>query len=101
MKIRKNDIVRVISGKDRGKTGKVLRVVPKSGRIIVEGVNIYIKHVRPKKANTKGQIVKVTRSFDASNAMVVCQVCKRPTRTGYRTDGGKIRFCKKCKAPMR
>lgn len=101
MKIRKNDIVKVISGKDRGKIGKVLRVVPKSGRIIVEGVNIYIKHVRPKKANTKGQIVKVARSLDASNAMVVCSVCKKPTRTGYPADGEKVRFCKKCKAPIR
>jgi len=101
MKIIKNDIVKIISGKDRGRFGKVLRVVPKSGRIVVEGVNIYVKHVRPKRANTKGQTVKVSRPLDASNAMVVCQVCKKPTRTGYNMNGEKTRFCKKCKAPIR
>ena len=101
MRIRKNDIVKIISGKDKGKTGKVIRVLPETGRVAVDGVNVYVKHVRPKKANTKGQIVKIARSLDVSNVMIVCPVCKKPTRVGYRDDNEKVRFCKKCKAPIR
>lgn len=101
MHIKKNDTVKIISGKDRGKIGKVIRVIPKDNKIVVEGTHVYAKHVRPKRANEQGQTVKVARPFDASNAMVVCASCKKPTRVGCRTDGEKIRYCRKCKAPIR
>jgi large subunit ribosomal protein L24 len=97
MKIKKGDTVIIISGKDRGKTGKVLRAFPKEGRIIVEGVNLRKKHVRPRRAGEKGQIIALPVSIDASNVKLICQNCGKPTRVGYKIEGEKkYRICKKC-----
>jgi large subunit ribosomal protein L24 len=98
MKIRKGDKVLVISGKDKGKKGKVARTLPRLGKIIVEGVNIQKKHVRSKKQGQKGQIVQVAAPLDISNLKVICNKCEKPTRVGYKiTSGGKKnRICKKC-----
>ncbi|PIQ69378.1 MAG: 50S ribosomal protein L24 [Candidatus Tagabacteria bacterium CG11_big_fil_rev_8_21_14_0_20_41_11] len=101
MKIRKNDNVIAISGKDRGKTGKVLHVFPKTNKVVIEGINIRKKHSRPKKQGQKGQIIQVSAPMDASNVMLVCSSCNKPRRAGYKVfsaEGGnkRTRICKKC-----
>jgi large subunit ribosomal protein L24 len=101
MKIRKGDTVLIISGKDKLKKGKVIEVLPKKNRIVVEGINIVKKHVRPKKSGEKGQRVEVPRPLDLSNVKLVCPKCKKPTRVGYKLaikeKEKKQRICKKCK----
>lgn len=97
MKIRKGDTVLIISGKDRGRRGKVLDVFPKEGRVVVEGMNIKKRHVRPKKSGEKGQIAETPTHFSASNVKLICSQCGKPTRVGYKiTKGKKYRICKKC-----
>ena len=99
MNIKKGDTVKIIAGKDRGKTGSVVSVFPNDARISVEGVNMYKKRVRPKKQGQKGETVLVARPIALSNAAILCKNCKRPTRVGFRTEGNtKIRYCKKCSA---
>jgi large subunit ribosomal protein L24 len=101
MKILKGDTVKIISGKDRGKTGKVLHALPSTNRIVIDGLNLIKKTSRPKQQGEKGQTVMVPRPLAAAKTMVVCSSCKEPTRVGYRRDGsGKIRYCKKCKAKL-
>lgn len=82
MKIRTSDSVVVISGKDKGKTGKVLKAMPESGKVIVEGVNIVTRHFKKQGPNA-GQIVKFEKAIDASNVMLECPITKKPTRVGY------------------
>ncbi len=101
MKIKKGDTVLVISGKYKGKTGKVLRALPRENRIIVEGVNIVKKHTKPKKSGEKGKIVEKEAPIHVSNVKLVCGSCKKPTRVGYLFKDGKgerrkVRICKKC-----
>lgn len=97
MKIRKSDTVLVISGKDRGKKGKVIKVLPKESRIVVEGVNLRKKHLRAKREGEKGQVVEIAASLDVSNVKLICSKCKIPTRVGYKVVGkNKFRMCKKC-----
>ena len=97
--IRKNDSVLVVTGRDRGKKGRVLRVIPQKGRVVVEGVNFIKKHTKanPQK-NIKGGIVEREGALHASNVRIICPECGAPTRIGYRVlgDGRKIRFCRKC-----
>jgi large subunit ribosomal protein L24 len=101
MKIRKNDQVKLIAGKDRGKTGKVLHVFPETKKIMVEGLNLVKKHVRPKKEGEKGQRIEIPAKLAISNAMLVCPKCGKPTRIGYSKNGdNKSRICKKCKAEI-
>ena len=97
--IRKNDNVLVISGRDRGKKGRVLRVVPAKGRVIVEGVNFVKRHTKANpRANVKGGIVEREAAMHASKVQIVCPECNRPTRIGKRLldDGSRIRICRKC-----
>ena len=97
--IRKNDNVIVTTGKDRGKRGRVLRVVPDKNRVIVEGVNIIKRHTRPNpQRNVKGGIVEREASLHASNVQLVCPECGKITRVGRRIlgDGRKVRICRKC-----
>ena len=97
MKIKKGDNVLVVSGKDKGKTGKVLKSLPKEMKISVEGVHLKQKHLRPKKQGEKGQIVKSAAFFDVSNVKIICPKCGKPTRIGYSVvNGKKNRVCKKC-----
>ncbi len=101
MKIKKGDTVKVLTGKDRGKTGKVIKVYPKKGKVTVEGVNVYKKHTRPRRRGEKGEIVSVVRPMDASNVILVCPKCNKPTRSGCRFEGNKkVRYCKKCNAEI-
>lgn len=98
MKLRKGDIVKIISGNDKRKQGKVLSVLPKERKIVVEGVNIKKKHVRPKREGQKGELVRMPAIFPASRAALVCPSCGKPTKTIYKTNEAdiKIRICKKC-----
>lgn len=98
MKIRKKDQVIVISGKYRGKKGKVLRVLPKTNKVVVEGVNLIKKHVRPKKTGEKGQIVEMPSPLHISNLKLICPECNKTAKVGFKIKGKeKYRFCKKCK----
>ncbi len=97
--IRKNDNVVVITGKDRGKRGRVLQLVPAKNRLIVEGVNIVKRHTRPNpRQNVKGGVVEREAPLHASNVQLVCPECGAPTRIGKRLlgDGRKVRICRKC-----
>lgn len=99
--IKKGDNVVVIAGKDKKKTGKVLEVSPKDGRVLVENVNIVTKHNKPRSQQDKGGIVKRPASIDASNVMVICPVCGKATRVSHmEMDGKKVRSCKKCNASL-
>jgi large subunit ribosomal protein L24 len=99
VKIRKNDTVTVISGRDRGKKGRVLQVIPDQGRVLVEAVNYHKVHQRRSQANPKGGIVQMEGAFSISNVMLICPRCGKPTRVAYTflTDGTKQRTCKKCR----
>lgn len=97
MKIKKGDNVMVISGKDRGKNGKVLGVFPKTNSIVVEGINIRKKHSRSKKEGQKGQVIQMPFPINASNVMPICPSCSKPVRAGYKIfKNKKTRICKKC-----
>lgn len=97
MLIKKGDMVKIISGKDRGKSGKVISVLPKEGKITVDGINIKKRHLRPRKQGQKGQIAQISAPIQVSNSMLVCSACDKPTRIGKKTTGGKkVRVCKKC-----
>ena len=95
-KIKKNDTVKVVTGKDKGKTGKVVKVDSDKGRVIVQGINIVKKAQKPKSQNDKGGIISIEAALDISNVMVVCKKCG-PTRVGFKVDSkSKSRICKKC-----
>ena len=96
--IRKNDNVLVTTGKDRGKRGRVLRVIPTKNRLIVEGVNLIKRHTKPNPGRQiKGGIVEREASLHASNVQLVCPECGKMTRIGHRIDGDrKVRICRKC-----
>ena len=99
MKIKKGDQVQIKAGKDRGKTGTVLKVLKDANRILVEGVNVYKKRMKPRRQNQQGETVSVPRTLHISNAMFVCKNCKKPSRVAYRFEGDKkIRICRKCQA---
>ncbi|MGI9953018.1 50S ribosomal protein L24 [Moorellaceae bacterium AZ2] len=98
MHVRKGDTVVVIAGKDKGKKGKVLRVIPSEQRVVVEGVNIVKRHMRPNPQLQQGGIIEKEAPLHSSNVMLVCTKCDQPTRIGRRilADGQKVRVCKKC-----
>lgn len=101
MKIKKNDKVLIIAGKDKGKKGAVVRVMPVLKKVVVEGVNIRKKHTRPKKEGQKGQIIQMSYPIDVSNMQVICGKCEKATRVGYKIDSGrKSRVCRKCSAEI-
>lgn len=95
--VKKNDLVMVTTGKDKGKTGKVLRINYKKDRLIVEKVNMVKKHVKPSQ-KAKGGIMEMESSIHVSNVMIYCEKCTKPVRTGKKVleNGKKVRFCRKC-----
>ena len=102
MKLKKGDKVVVLSGNDKGKTGEVLEVIPKNQKIIVKGVNIRKKHVKPRKAGEEGGIIPSEFPVHSSNLNVVCPKCGKTTRIGYKTENDKkVRICKKCGAEIK
>lgn len=95
-KLRRDDTVKIVSGKDRGKTGKVLRINTNTGRVIVQGLNMVRKAVKARRQNDKGGIIDVEAALDISNVMIVCKKCG-PTRIGFVVDDKeKKRICRKC-----
>jgi large subunit ribosomal protein L24 len=104
IKIKKGDTVTVTAGREKGKTGTVARVVKETGRVMVDGVNLYKKFVRNQGTRRSGpsmQQVELPRAMDVSNVMIVCPSCKKPTRIGFVVEGEtKTRVCKKCKATI-
>ena len=102
MSIKKNDTVVVLSGKDKGKQGKVLEVQPKAGKVIVEKVNIVSRHTKPRKQGEEGGILKKEAAIYACKVMRVCPKCNKPTRPAHKVlaDGKKVRVCKKCGAEI-
>lgn len=107
MNIKKNDNIKVIAGKDKGKTGKVLQVFPLTERASVEGINLLIKHLRPRRQGEKGQRVEFAAPLHMSNIMLICPKCNQPTRIRHQVlsgdngkKGSKVRVCIKCKATI-
>lgn len=96
--VRKNDTVVVVSGKDKGKTGEVLKVFPKTGKVLVQGVNIVSRHKKPTRENVQGGIIKSEAAIYSSKVMLYCTKCKNATRISNKIleDGSKVRVCKKC-----
>lgn len=101
MNIKKGDTIKILVGKDRGKTGKVVSVDAKAGKVSLEGLNLYKKHVKPKTQGQKGEVVSIARPMDISNVAIVCSNCNKQTRVGFRMDGDKkVRYCAKCKGAI-
>ncbi len=109
MKIKKGDKVKILAGKDNGKIGKVLQVFGSANRASIEGLNLLIKHMRPRKQGEKGQRIEFPAPINLSNVMLVCPKCDRPTRVAYKylevikndvKQKKKVRLCKKCKQVM-
>lgn len=97
MKLRKNDQVKVVVGKDAGKTGKVEKVFKKKGLILITGVNQYKRHMKARSQNQPSEIITLTKPLAIGNVMLVCPNCHKLTRIGFKDDGkAKIRICKKC-----
>lgn len=101
MKLKKGDRVKVIAGKDIGKDGVIMRVIPEKNKVIVEGVNIAKKHQRPTRVTMQGGIIDKDMPIHASNVALICGACGA-TRIGYRVDdaGKKIRICRKCQGDL-
>jgi len=99
--VKKGDTVLVITGKDKGKTGKVLEVLPKDNKVLVEGINIVTKHKKARTQQEKSEIVKMSAPVEVSNVMVVCATCGKATRIAHKEiNGKKARVCKKCSASL-
>ena len=98
IRIKKDDKVKILTGKDKGKIGKVLKIVKKTNRVVVENINVVKVHQRPTQANPQGGIVDKTMPINVSNLMVMCNSCVKPTRIGMKQleDGKRVRICKKC-----
>jgi len=98
MKVKKGDSILIIAGKDKGRTGKIMKALPKDNKILIEGINLKKKHVRPKREGEKGQVVEIPAVMDVSNVKLICPKCGKVTRVGYLIEGDqKFRICKQCK----
>ena len=102
MNIKKNDTVIVLSGKDKGKKGKVLEAMPAAGKVVIEGVNVATCHVKPKKQGDQGGILQKEAPLYACKVQRVCPKCNKPTRPAHKflADGKKVCVCKKCGAEI-
>ena len=99
MKIKKGDTVQVLSGNDKGKKGEVLEVIPKDSKVVVKGVNVRKKHIKPRKQGDEGGIISVECAINSSKVNVVCPKCGKSTRVEYKIENDKkVRVCKKCGA---
>ncbi len=97
-KIKTGDKVIILTGKDKGKSGKVIQVFTATNKIVVEGANILKKHIKSRKQGQKGQVIELSAPFASANAMLYCERCARGVRSGIRAEADKkIRYCKKCK----
>ncbi|WP_312941397.1 50S ribosomal protein L24 [Oscillibacter sp.] len=101
MNVKKGDTVVVLSGKDRGKQGKVMGSVPKTSRVVVEGINVVTCHVKPRKQGETGGIVKREAAIASCKVQVVCPKCNKGTRVAHKIENGKsVRVCKHCGAAL-
>jgi large subunit ribosomal protein L24 len=98
MNIKKGDKVKILSGKDKGKTGKVIQIFNKKNRITVEGLNLLFKNMKPKKQGEKGQRIQFPAPIQVSNVILICTKCGKAVRVGYKVheNGKKTRVCRKC-----
>jgi large subunit ribosomal protein L24 len=97
MKLIKGDTVKVVAGKDSGKTGKIERVHAVSGKVLVEGINQYKRHIKAKMQGQKSEIITITKPLPVSNVALICPKCKKQTRVGFKMlKDSKVRICKKC-----
>jgi large subunit ribosomal protein L24 len=102
VRINKGDTVIVLQGKDKGKRAEVVRAIPESDRVILEGVNVAKRHAKPTRATQQGGIIDKFMPVHVSTVALVCKACNQPTRVGYRfeADGEKVRVCRKCGADL-
>jgi large subunit ribosomal protein L24 len=98
MKLKKGDTIKVLIGKDKGKTGRVERLNPEKDMVLIENINQFKRHVKSKAQNQKSEIVTITKPLHAGNVAIICPSCKKTTRIGYQIDkaGKKVRICRKC-----
>ncbi len=98
MFVRKDDTVMVVAGKERGKTGKIIKVAPKKSRVFIERVNLVKRHSKPRSAQQPGGIIEKEASIHVSNVMIMCDACNAPVRIGHKIleDGQKVRVCRRC-----
>ncbi|MBR3696731.1 MAG: 50S ribosomal protein L24 [Clostridia bacterium] len=101
LKLKKGDTVKVLSGNDKGKTGEIIEIIPKTNKIIVKGVNVRKKHIKPKKQGEEGGIISVECAIHSAKVNVVCPKCGKTTKVGYVLEKDeKVRVCKKCGAKL-
>lgn len=101
MKLRRGDKVKVVSGKDKGRTGKIEKVFPKKNKVLVAGVNVYKRHLKPRGEKKPGGIVDIVKPLAVANVALICPKCGQITRVGHQlTQTEKIRICKKCQKPI-
>lgn len=101
MKLKKGDNVQIMIGKDQGKQGQIMKIDVKSGKVFIQGLNLFKKHQRPKKQGEKGRRLEIPAPFNSSKAMLICGSCSKPTRIGYKLiDKNKIRICRYCQAEL-
>lgn len=97
MKLKKGDEVIITSGKDRGKRGKIEKIIPAEGKVLLPGLNVYKKHVKKKDEAHPGGIIEFSRPLPVANVALVCPKCSKPTRVGFKIEGDeKLRICKRC-----
>ena len=97
MKIKKGDEVKIVTGKDRGKTGKVIKSFPQDSSVLVEGLNMFKKHMRSRQAEKKGEVISISKPVNLSAVRLVCPECHKITRVGHKVEAQhKFRICKKC-----
>jgi len=102
MKLKVGDTVKITGGKDKGRQGKIDRVLPTDTKVVIKGINIYKRHVKPQGKDKPGGIVEVERPLSVANVAIICSKCNQVTRVGYKVTkgGGKVRICKKCQADL-
>lgn len=101
MKIKKGDNVKIIRGKDKGKDGKVEKVLPKLGKVLIANVNLYKRHLKARSESQPSEIVTLTKPLSEENVILVCPKCHKTTRVGYKLEKNKkLRICKKCKSEI-
>jgi large subunit ribosomal protein L24 len=97
MKLKKGDLVKIVAGKDKGKTGKIEKILPKADKILVTGINQYKRHLKARAQGQTSEIVTITKPLASTNVALVCPHCKLQTRVGFRIEkNDKIRVCRKC-----
>lgn len=101
MKIKKGDTVKVLIGKDKGKSGQVTRIYPEAERVLISGINEFKRHLKSKSKDQKSEIVTINKPLPASNVALICGKCKKARRVGYKLEKGKkIRICRHCKSEI-